>query len=168
MDNSLFWSVRNKNTKDSTWGVYRGTYVHSIDAKGRTSVPAKFRSKLCVGEGEPIILSPGFDEKSLILWPPKVWMEFEENLASRPMFDPTVQKLKFAYVAPSMECSLDKQGRILIPPTLREFAQLTKEVYWVGHVNLVLIYSKENFDSVVEAAHADREAINNEAAALGL
>ena len=103
-----------------------------------------------------------------MLWPPEAWLEFEKNLAARSIFDPIVQKLKQVYVAPSMECSFDKQGRILIPPPLRDYATLKKEVYWVGHINVIHIWSKEQYDIANQIAYEDLEAINKEAAALGL
>ena len=130
-------------------------------------MPAKFRAKLGVVDGEPLILTKGRDN-SLILWPPKQWMQFEEGLANLGVFDEKAYRIKMAYVASSMECSFDKQGRILIPPNLREYASLTKEVHWIGHVNIVHIMSKENYEKVMAVAQAEMDAINLTASELGL
>ena len=147
--------------------MFRGTYIHTIDNKGRTSVPAKFRAKLGAAEGEPLILTKGRDS-SLILWPTKQWEQFESRLAGLGVFDEKAYRIKMAYVASSMECSFDKQGRILIPPSLREYASLTKEVYWVGQVTVVHILSKESYEKVMDAAQAEIDSINLTASELGL
>ena len=70
-------------------------------------------------------------------------MAFEERLAKLPQFDRAVQKLKRIYVSGAVECEVDDSGRILIPPTLRDHAQLTKDVLWAGSGNYAELWDKE-------------------------
>ena len=80
------------------------------------------------------------------------WQKFEERLAKLPQFEPSVMTLRHLYVGGAMECPIDKQGRVLIPPVLREFAKLERDAYWVGAMRMLEIWSKPSWQEVVEPA----------------
>ena len=101
--------------------MFRGRYEHTIDAKGRTSLPARYRDVLSsVGERR-IILTSALDP-CLVAYTAPEWHAFEDKLAKLPQFDKAVQKLKRIYVSGAVECEVDDSGRVLVPPTLRDYA----------------------------------------------
>src|SRR5215469_16552639 len=111
--------------------MFRGRYEHTIDAKGRTSLPARYRDVLVSMNERRIILTSSLDP-CLVAYTTPEWTAFEDRLAKLPQFDRAVQKLKRIYVSGAVECEIDDVGRILIPPTLREHARLKKDVRWAG------------------------------------
>ena len=112
--------------------MFRGRYEHTIDAKGRTSLPARYRDVLSsIGERR-IILTSALDP-CLVAYTAPEWHAFEEKLAKLPQFDKAVQKLKRNYVSGAVEVEVDDSGRVLVPPTLRDYASLKKDVLWAGN-----------------------------------
>src|ERR1022692_3024654 len=111
--------------------MFRGRYEHTIDAKARTSVPARYRDALAASGERRIVLTSALDP-CLVAYTPVEWAGFEERLARLPQFDRAVQKLKRIYVSGAVECEIDEVGRVLVPPTLRDHARLKKEVLWAG------------------------------------
>lgn len=120
--------------------MFMGEYNHSIDAKGRLIIPTKLREDL---QGE-FILTRGLDG-CLCLYPEDEWREIEAKLRTLPMSNGQARKFTRFLVAGATTCELDKQGRILIPATLREFANIDKEVVLTGMINRVEVWSKEQW-----------------------
>jgi MraZ protein len=126
--------------------MFRGEFNHTIDAKGRLIVPAKFREKL----GEHFIVTKGLDG-CLSVYPEAEWKQFEEKLTALSLIKKENRQLTRFFVAGASEAELDKQGRILIPAPLREHAGLEKDVVLVGMLNRVEIWDKSRYlDSEVE------------------
>ena len=117
-----------------------GEYNHTIDAKGRLIIPAKFRETL----GEEFILTRGLDG-CLSIYPMDEWKSFEEKLKALPLTDKNARAFLRFFVAGATSCELDRQGRILVPSTLREFAGLEKEVVLTGSLTRIEIWSKEKW-----------------------
>ncbi len=149
--------------------MFRGLHEHSIDAKGRTSLPASFREALTkIGQGEEsLIVTTGID-RCLVAYPPTEWRAFEAKLAALSQFDPAVVQLKRIYVAGATECTLDKHGRLLLPPMLREYAELDQNLVWAGMVTTIEIWAKERWSEQQAASRADRSAIAKALTGLGL
>ena len=102
--------------------MFRGRYQHTIDPKGRLSIPAKFRDALAqYGEraGDLIVVP---NEHSLEVHPLEEWQRIEEKLNAQPMFTPEVRQLSRLYMSRAMEASVDGAGRILLPPDTRKQA----------------------------------------------
>ena len=114
--------------------MFRGTFEHTIDDKGRVSVPAKFRDKLLASNDDRVVITTGFFGvlRCLDVYTHAAWLELEERLKGRPQFDPDVMRFKQFYLANAQDCQIDKQGRILVPPTLRSYAALRRDVNFVG------------------------------------
>jgi len=146
--------------------VFKGLYEHAMDAKGRTSLPSRFRELLPEGD-ERLILTTGID-RCLVAYAVPEWEAFEAKLAALPQFDPAVVRLKRIYVAGATECSIDKHGRLLIPPMLREYAGIDRDVVWAGMVTTIEVWAKEAWSDQVSALRADRGAIANKLGELGL
>ena len=120
--------------------MFMGEYNHTIDAKGRLIIPAKFREAL----GEEFILTRGLDG-CLSIYPMDEWKSFEEKLKALPLTDKNARAFLRFFVSGATSCELDKQGRILVPSTLREFAGLEKEVVLTGNLTRIEVWSKEKW-----------------------
>ena len=114
--------------------MFLGTYEHTLDAKGRIALPQRFR-ELSSGNGDArLILTPNVDPgvRCLTAYPLVEWQAFQEKIAALPQFDENVILLRRLHIAGAAECSLDRQGRILIPPLLRDYARLRNAVVFAG------------------------------------
>ncbi len=110
--------------------MFRGRYLHTIDPKGRLSIPAKFRDALKDGYDGRLVVVP--NESCLEVHPLEEWERIEQKLGEKSLFDPDVRKLGRLYISRAKDTALDRVGRILIPPDVREQAGLAKEVTLVG------------------------------------
>ncbi|MBQ4289345.1 MAG: division/cell wall cluster transcriptional repressor MraZ [Clostridia bacterium] len=119
-----------------------GEYSHSMDTKGRVFIPAKYREEL----GHKIYVTSGPDH-CLFVFSEKGWEDFAHKLQEMSVTDDSaIQKLLRIQLANTAECEPDKQGRILLPNKLREYASLDKEVVAIGAVSRVELWSRENWD----------------------
>jgi MraZ protein len=165
--------------------MFRGLHEHTIDTKGRVSLPQRFRDGLLGnggsgrngadggGEasdddaGDGLIITTGID-RCLVAYPKAEWEAFEARLAALPQFDPAVVQVKRIYVAGATECLIDRHGRLLIPPMLREYAGLTRDVVFAGMVATIEIWSKEAWTEQSTLSRSDRQAVASKLAELGL
>jgi len=120
--------------------MFRGEYVHTIDAKGRMIVPSKLRDSL----GDAFVLTKGLDE-CLMAYSADEWQNFEEKLQSLPVTNSNARKLVRHFSGGAADVMLDSQGRILVPANLRKYASLDKEVVFLGMGNRVEIWSQEKY-----------------------
>ena len=141
--------------------MFMGEYNHTIDAKGRLIIPSKFREAL----GNEFVLTKGLDG-CLFVFPMKEWEAFEEKLRSLPLIDKNARKFSRFFLAGASTCELDKQGRILVPGTLREFAQMDKEVVLTGMLDRIEVWSKEQW--LQNNAYDDMDDIAQSMQELGL
>ena len=118
-----------------------GEYSHTIDAKGRLIVPSKFRE----GLGDSFVVTKGFDG-CLYAYDMEEWTKLEEKMKNLPMSHKDIRKISRFFLAGATLAEVDKQGRILLPAVLREFAQITKDVVLLGVGNRIEIWSKENWE----------------------
>lgn len=121
--------------------MFMGEYSHSIDTKGRLIIPSKFRE----GLGEEFVLTKGLDG-CLSIYPMEEWNIFEKKLEALPLTNKNARKFSRFFVAGATLCELDKQGRILVPATLREFAGLEKDVVLTGNLNRIEVWSKAKWN----------------------
>ena len=141
--------------------MFMGEYNHTIDAKGRLIIPSKFREAL----GDTFVVTKGLDG-CLFVYDNEEWNVFEEKLKSLPLINKDARKFVRFFLAGAAEAEVDKQGRILVPNVLREFAQLNKDVVLVGVASRIEIWSKERFEGI--AAYDDMDEIAEHMAELGL
>ena len=119
-----------------------GTYEHAIDAKGRLFIPAKLREEL----GVSFYLAMGVDA-CLAIYPQETWNRFTEKFASLPM---SVSKSMRTLFANAAKCELDSQGRIVVPPKLRKYAKLDKDVVIIGVSDRAEIWAAETWNAQEE------------------
>lgn len=132
--------------------MFMGEYSHIIDAKGRLIVPSKFRELL----GDEFVLTKGLDG-CLSIYPMDEWKAFEEKLKALPLTNKNARTFSRFFVAGATACELDKQGRILVPATLREFAGLEKDVILTGNITRIEIWSKAKWSE--NSNYDDMDAI---------
>lgn len=146
--------------------MFRGRFEHAIDSKGRLSIPSKFRE----------ILSTIFDDRLFItnfdgcLWayPAAEWQKVEEKISSLPQFKDEVKAFQRVFISAAVESPIDGSGRIQIPPTLREYAGISKDVVLVGMTNRIEIWSKEKWQQEFEMSQKKLELMGDKLADLGL
>jgi MraZ protein len=146
--------------------MFRGRFEHAIDTKCRLSVPARFRE----------ILSARFDERLMItnydgcLWayPVAEWLHFEEKVAALPQFKREVMALQRVFISGAAECPIDASGRVLIPPTLRDYAQIERDVVLVGVSRRIEIWARQRWAKVFHSAQGALEEMGETLAELGL
>jgi MraZ protein len=150
--------------------LFRGRYEHSIDAKGRTSVPSRFR-EVMVAQGESrLVVTTGLDT-CLVAYPMAEWLAFEKRLGALPQFDADVVTLKRIYVSGAVECEVDKVGRILVPAALRKHARLHRDALWAGMGSYIELWAKESFEDLRKDVLSDEDrrlGIAKRLAELGL
>ena len=146
--------------------MFRGRFEHIIDSKGRISIPAKYRELLAEKHDERVIIT-NFD-RCLVAYPYEEWRNVEEKIGSLSMVKKEAKTFQRFFVSGAAECPIDKLGRILIPPTLRSYAQLEKEVVFAGMLQKFEIWSKERFLEEIKGAEENFEAMGETLAALGL
>src|SRR5579863_1612625 len=147
--------------------MFSGRFEHTIDAKGRTSVPARYRDVLEATGERRIVLTSALDP-CLVAYTSAEWTAFEERLGKLSQFDRAVQKLRRIYVSGAVECEIDDVGRILVPPTLREHARLRKDVLWAGAGRYAELWDKQEWQRTFETTDAEKEGIAARLAELGL
>ncbi|WP_373044170.1 division/cell wall cluster transcriptional repressor MraZ [Vulgatibacter sp.] len=138
--------------------MFRGTYEHAVDAKGRTALPAKFREVMQGKyEGEStLMLAPSADgAPCLRAFPMQEWRATEEKLADMDPFDPRVDELIRLYVGPAQDVETDKLGRLLVPQPLREGIGITKDILFVGKLKHFEIWDAETFRSYMDKRRSE-------------
>ena len=141
--------------------MFMGEYNHTIDAKGRVIVPSKFRDLL----GDEFVVTKGLDG-CLFVFDNKEWAAFEEKLRSLPITNKAARAIVRFFLAGAASVEVDKQGRILLPASLRDFAGLTKDAVLIGVGSRIEIWSKESWESV--ASFDDMDTVAGHMADLGL
>lgn len=124
--------------------MFRGRFVHTIDAKNRMSLPAGFRQELQRQSDHPPILTNAHE--CLDLFPYEDWLEFEERIVGIASVDPEAQAYARMVISGATPCPVDKQGRILVPTHLREHAGLDREVTVAGVGPKIELWDKARFE----------------------
>jgi len=143
--------------------VLIGEYEHSIDAKGRLSMPAKLKSEI----GDKFVVTKGL-EGCLFVYSLAEWQNFEEKLKSFPLTNKNARTLTRFFLAGATECEIDKQGRFLIASNLREYAGLQKEVVIIGVLGRLEIWDKAKWLEYNENENNSVEDIAESLADLGI
>ena len=136
-------------------------YNHTLDTKGRLIIPAKFREVL----GEEFVVSKGMDG-CLFVYANDDWTAFEQKLTSLPLINKEARQFARFFLAGAATVEVDKQGRILLPAALREFAGLEKDVVLVGVGSRVEIWSKDKWENM--NSDTDMDEITSAMEGLGL
>lgn len=147
--------------------MFRGYYEHSIDKKGRVNIPSHFREVLS-GLSEDRLIVTANPDGYLQAFPVSEWKKLEEKVRQLPQFEQHVQDFRRLYIAGAMECCIDKQGRILLPPLLRESVGIERELVFTGNVDKIEIWAKDKWQQARERAQANWADIQQTIANLGI
>ena len=121
--------------------MFIGEYSHTIDDKNRLSVPAKFRAGLADG----CVITRGLD-RCLWIYPKSDWVEFAKKIADLPITQKNARSFSRLMLAGAVEEELDKNGRIVLPKYLQEYAQITTKVNVNGVYNRIEIWPENAWD----------------------
>ncbi len=144
--------------------MFRGSFEHSVDAKGRVSVPSKFRDIIAERFDGKLVLVMDFD-RCVTAYPLEEWEKIEEKIKSLPIMKQEVKDFMRFVFSSASECDLDKQGRILIPPQLRDGAGISKNVMLVGIINKIEIWDAASWTA---RTSQNGDVIGEALASLGL
>lgn len=122
--------------------MFMGTYYNSIDGKNRLIVPSKHRDQL----GGKCVLTKGLDT-CLYIYSMDEWDKLTEKIAELPESDPKVREYIRDHYANAAECEFDKQGRIVIPQTLKDYASIDKDLVTMGAMKKIEIWSREVWET---------------------
>lgn len=158
--------------------MFRGIYQNSVDAKGRTSLPARFREVMAetfkadsfvITNSGPVDLGNGVFGRGLSIYPYPEWLVLEEKVAKGVGFTfSQLNSINRLILAPGVECAADRQGRVLIPPHLRSAAALERDIVFVGSQKKIEIWSQAEWEKVTSQAEKDFPANTQALAELGL
>lgn len=112
--------------------MFRGLTAIQIDAKGRLSIPARYRAALLDEAGSTVIVTIDTEQPCLLLYPTPRWLEIEQKLEQLSSFHPASRRIQRLLMGHATDVELDSQGRILLPPLLREYAGIDKSAILVG------------------------------------
>ncbi len=127
---------------------FSGRFDHSIDDKGRVSIPARFREVLQRDNDEILVITNcNFDkERCLELYPPSEWQRLIGKLQQKKSFSPQVRAFQNFYIGGAHEVQVDSQGRILIPARLRTYASLERDVTFSATVDHFQLWDRQTLD----------------------
>ncbi|MBW1835073.1 MAG: division/cell wall cluster transcriptional repressor MraZ [Deltaproteobacteria bacterium] len=148
--------------------MFRGSSFNTIDLKGRIIIPARFRDVIKAGGGDGVIVTRL--DKALFAYTFDQWSKIESKVLAMSETSEYMRRFRRVFIGGASDCICDKQGRILIPPVLRQYAEFEKEIVLVGQIVHFEIWSKENYEQEVVQMEEDmkKEAVSNEIAKLGL
>ena len=143
--------------------MFIGEYKHSIDEKGRLAIPSKFRKSLVKGA----VVTRGLDS-SLFLFPKEEWGKLAEKLASLPLGQSNSRAFARLMLAGAMDVELDKQGRVVLPEYLRQYAGLKKTTVIAGLYDRLEIWDEEKWEAYKKQVEADADSVAEKLGELGI
>jgi MraZ protein len=148
--------------------MFRGSSIHSLDPKGRIIIPSRFRNVIRAGGADAVMITRM--DKSLFAYALGQWGRIEEKILALAEKSDAMRRFRRVFIGGAFECACDKQGRTLIPPTLRDYADLKKEVILVGVLDHFEIWSKDNWEKENQLMESDmlKEEVRTEISRLGL
>lgn len=125
--------------------MFTGSFFHTMDSKGRVSIPVRYRELLQERQDRQIILTNW--DGYILAFPQSEWVKVEAKLGELALFRKDYRAFQRFLISGVEECPLDRQGRILIPQNLREYAKLGREVAIVGVVRNFEIWDRERYEA---------------------
>lgn len=153
--------------------MYRGINGINIDAKGRIVMPTRYRERLQLDSKSAVVLTIDTEEKCLLLYPLPEWEEIEKKLAGLPSFNPAARRIQRLLIGHATDVEMDGQGRILLPPLLRDYAGLKKRAVLVGQGKKFEIWDEGHWDNsrgrwLEEESNSDENALPDEVKSISL
>jgi len=147
--------------------VFIGAFHHTLDAKGRVSIPVQFRQVLTDRYEETLIVTSDFDQ-CLVGYPVEEWRQIEDKMKTLPMMQKEVKDFLRFFYSSAVSCPLDRQGRILLPASLRQYAGLNRDVVLIGMSNKIEVWGERQWKEKTGQVSQNAERISSALAGLGL
>ena len=147
--------------------VFLGQFRHTIDSKGRVSIPVRFRETLAERYEETLIVTTDLDQ-CLAAYPVEEWRLIVEKAKDLPQMRKEVKDWMRVFYSRAVECPLDRQGRILVPPTLRDQAKLNRQIVMLGMFNKIEVWDLKRWKEKEVQLSQNSEKISEALAELGL
>lgn len=143
--------------------MFIGEYQHSLDSKNRITMPSKFREEL----GDSFVMTKGMDD-CLFIYSINEWKIVENKLKSLPMTSKDARAFIRFFFAGASECEIDKQGRVLIPTNLKEYAKIEKDTVVIGVSTRIEIWSLDEWNRFNNDANISYEDVAEKMSQLGI
>lgn len=138
--------------------MFRGQFLHSIDSKGRVSLPARYRDAFEVDNCQMIIITQSPTDPCLQAYPLKEWERLENKISETWNLEYNQVAFKRRFLSSAAECEIDRNGRVVIPQALRDYSGVEKDVLFAGVGRYVEIWSKPRWDEALSMTEEQREA----------
>ena len=152
--------------------MFRGINGMNIDAKGRIVMPTRYRERLQLDNKNALILTIDTEERCLLLYPLQEWEEIEKKLSALPSFNPAARRIQRLLIGHATDIEMDGQGRILLPPLLREYAELEKKAVLVGQGKKFELWDEAHWEKCrhcwLEEESSDNSALPDELKSISL
>lgn len=148
--------------------AFTGKYYYTVDPKGRIIIPSPLRKILSDHYNAKLFVTNALFDRCLLIYPQEEWSKLEEKVRSLPKMDRDIKLFNRRVIASAMECEIDRQGRILIPASFREDADINGDIVIVGQVEKIELWNRKEWVSAVDLSGVNQDAVENKLAGYGL
>ncbi|MBM4135315.1 MAG: division/cell wall cluster transcriptional repressor MraZ [Nitrospira sp.] len=148
--------------------AFSGKHYFTVDLKGRIIIPAPFREIISSNYSTKLYITNHSSEKCLCIYPLEEWNKLLEQVRTKPRSDKYIKYLMQRVIGSAVEMEMDKQGRILIPASLREDSKINTNIVIVGQLERIELWDRDEYDVLFEPSNMDKEDLERGLAVHGL